>query len=1054
MRYRTTGIVLLGLLIGVFCCFPAWAGTTGKITGTVVDQSTGEPLPGANVVIEGTTLGAAADVDGNYTILYIPPGTYNVHVSVIGYTPVAVTDVRVRIDQSARVNVEMNMEAIEGETVTVVAEKNLIRDDVASSVVAVTAEEVESLPVTNIASVAGLQAGVQNGLEIRGGQAGEALVLMDGVTLRDPRNNLPISTVALSAVKEISIERGGFNAEYGQVRSGIVNVVTREGDKSTYHGNAEFRYSPPAPKHFGISPFDPNSGWLKPYYDNEVCWTGTDNGAWDKYTQDQFPYFKGWNKVSEELMSDSDPDNDLTPINAQRKFMWETRKEPDYSQPDYNIDAGLGGPVPFIGERLGDLRFFTSYRKLREMLLVPLTRPDYVDYDWTLKVTSDISRSMKLTLSSIIGKQFRMAKNWDVDNNNPDWVDIYNLRTPTEISGSMEDRYARLFGTGEFSLADIGHKAFSAKLHHMLNSKTFYEVSLEYFVRDYKTGPPAFRDKTKKYEIAPGYFVDEAPFGYDWDDEVGITSMIFGGFTCKKRDSSVVAATTLKADITSQLNFNNLMKAGVELVYNDLDLDYGTIAPYSNSRFDTRVNYHIFPVRAAMYVQNKLETKGFIMNAGLRLDYSDSNTEWWDVDPYDRLFFTSKYDESLEFNTVESKAQWQLSPRLGISHPITENSKLFFNYGHFKQMPTYESLFNISRATDHRLSSLGDPDLVLAKTISYELGYDHSLPGDILVQAAAFYHDIQDQQNVTRYTSTGGIEYNKITSNSYADIRGFEATVRKTRGRWWTFFANYTYQVTTSGYFGWQYIYQDPSQQKRYDEQTTNLYQQRPLPTPYARLNVSFFTPDDYGFKFAGFYPAGSLLLNILTDWQAGQWQTWNPKNETGVINNVQRVDRYNTLLRLSKTVQLSKIRIMAFMDIDNLFNNKFMSMNNFGGRASDQQYYYDSLHLPKSDAYDNIPGDDRIGDYRKHGVPYQPMFSRGIIDEAVDEGDPGVIYYESTTGRYMEYVDNAWQNVDKARMNKVLDDKAYIDMPNQDSFTFLDPRQIYYGLRISFDLN
>jgi hypothetical protein len=549
MRVAIKISIMLILLAGFLFNLPLWSGTTGKIAGTVIDKSTGDPLPGANVTLVGTMLGSAADVSGNYTILNVPPGTYELKVSVIGYTVVIITDVRVRIDQTARVNVELEMEALEGEAVTVMAERNLIRDDVATSVAAISAKEIEELPVSDIQNVIKLQAGIEDSMKIRGSRANDALFLVDGVTLRDPRNNIPVFNIAMSAVKEISVERGGFNAEYGQVRSGIVNVVTREGEKTGYHGNIEFKYSPPQAKYFGVSPFDKNSFWLKPYFDDAVCWTGTDNGEpftdlndngewdenepfedlngngtltyWDQFTQLQYSDFEGWNAVSERLMSDDDPDNDLSPLGAQRLFMWQTRKQPAYNQPDYNIDVGLGGPVPLISEKLGNLRFFATYKRYREMLVVPLSRDDYVDYNWTLKLTSDISSSIKLTLSGLIGKQFTMQQNYS-----------YNyLRTSNEIASVMGG-YLNLFGTGTFSLADIGHQSFSGKLTHIIDSKTFYEISLEHFSRDYYTRPDTKRDKTTLYEVLPGYYADEAPFGYDNEDEFAVAGDFgFGGFT-------------------------------------------------------------------------------------------------------------------------------------------------------------------------------------------------------------------------------------------------------------------------------------------------------------------------------------------------------------------------------------------------------------------------------------------------------------------------------------------------------------------------------------------
>ena len=1062
--------LLLIIFILLASINPLWSGTTGKIAGAVTDKATGEPLPGANVVIGGTSLGAATDMEGRFSILNVPPGVYDVSVTVIGYAKNTVKDVRVLIDQTARIDFEIEMKEIEFGEIAVVAERNIINEDVATSVVAVTNEQIKELPVSSVSSVVDLQAGVESGMRIRGSGADESLFLMDGITLRDPRNNQPITSIALSSIKEISIERGGFNAEYGQVRSGIVNVVTQDGSKSAYHGNIEFKYSPPHEKYDGISPYDVNSNWLKPYFDDEVCWTGTrgedfedlnanqywDEGepftdkngdgrwtGWDKYTQRQYPEFIGWDQISEDLLSDSDPTNDVSAYGAQQIFKYETRKQPAYDKPDYDIDAGFGGPVPFIGKQLGDLRFFTTYRKHREMLLVPLSREDYVDHDWSMKLISDINPSMKLTISSLIGKRYTMQQNWS----------YYYIRWPGEVASVASSSLGELFGTGTFSLVDIGHKNFSAKLTHLLSPETFYEVSLEHFMRDYYGRPPADRDKTTLTEVVNGYLVDEAPFGYDNDDALGISGMVFGGFTCKRRDNTKVSATTLKADMTSQINFNNLVKAGAEFVYNRLDFDYGEIANYSRDRYEQHIDYLAEPLRAAVYVQDKLETKGFIMNVGLRLDYSNSNTDWWDVDPYDRTFFSAKYNEDDDYNMKKSSSQWQLSPRLGISHPITENSKLFFNYGHFKQMPSYETLFQTARAADGRMYTLGDPNLTLAKTISYELGYDHSLFDTYLIQIAAFYHDIYDKQDQTRYTALSGTVYQKTTSNDYEDIRGFELTLRKNLGRWWTFFGNYTYQVTTRGHFGREQIYQDPSEQKRYDEETSNLYVERPSPTPYARVNLTLNMPTDFGPKLSNTHIFGGYMANFLFTWTAGSFITYNPNSASGITNNVQQTDYLNTILRFSKTFNVKKFRIQAFVDVNNLFNYKRMSLSNFGGKNDDLVLYRESLHLPESDAYDNIPGDDRYGAYRKEGVDYQPMINQYAINYDTFIGETGVIYYDRSTERYVEYVNEAWQNVEQGRLDKLLEDKAYIDMPNRDSFTFLNPRNIFFGLRLSFDL-
>ncbi|NQT24514.1 TonB-dependent receptor [candidate division KSB1 bacterium] len=1045
MQRQARAVLFVLVLLGLCVSSTLWSSTTGKIAGIVIDKETGDPLPGANVVVAGTDMGAAADFKGQYTILHISPGTYSIQVSVVGYAKLTITDIRVRIDQTSRADFVMEMEALEGEAVTVFAERTVIKQDVATSVVSISAEEIQILPVSDVGGVVSMQAGVQDGFRIRGSSNEAALFLLDGVTMRDPRNNQPLTKVALSAVQEISLERGGFNAEYGQVQSGLVNVVTKEGSKTGYHGSFTSRVTPPAPKYYrgnGIPDVhDLDSYWMRPYFDDEVCWTGTDNGEWDQYMREQYPSFNGWNEVSQQLLSNGDPTDDLTPLGAQRVFMYQTRKEPTNNLADYEIDAGFGGPVPFLSSKLGGLRFFTSYRRERDVLLWSATRPDYSDYDWTLQLTSDISPSMKLRVTGVMGNVSTMQDNWNLSAY-PHW--------PNEIAGGTGGSLLfNMFSDWAWSLTDISHQSLATKFTHTLSSKAFYEVSLEHIRRKYNSRPTALRDTSTLVEVIPGYYRDENPFGYWPSTSEGI---VFGPGeqASMARDFSNVRATTLKADFTSQLNFYNMVKAGIELNYNDLDLDYGQIQMQTQGKsYANRVQMRNFPLRLGFYVQDKLESKGFTMNAGLRLDFSNSKTDWWAIDPYDPYFISNKYSDEREFDMTESEGQWQFSPRLGISHPITENSKLFFNYGHFKQMPQYESLFRVQRNASQQLRSMGDPNLTLAKTIEYELGYDHILFNDLFIQLAAFYKDITDQQTTTRYQSINSDIYTLTTSNQYEDIRGFEVTIRKTAGRWFSGFANYTYQVSSSGNFGQAELYQDPSLQKNYDEDTENLYQQRPIPSPYARTNLSLYTPDDFGPALLGHKLLGGFMLNLLLDWNQGGYTTYNPKGASGITNNAQYVNNFDATVRASKTIGYKKMNIQFMVDVYNLFNRLRL-------RDTGSQSYRMSLHLPESEAYDNIPGNDKIGDYREPGVEWQPMEYRALIDKEQAPVNDRPIYYEGSSDEYWKYDSEVgeWALVDQAILDQINADNAYIFNAGPSTFWFLNPRSVIFGARISFDLN
>jgi outer membrane receptor protein involved in Fe transport len=1042
---------LLFLLLLFLFRFSAMAGTTGKISGQVVDKDNREPLPGVNITVEGTSVGGTTDPAGNFTILNIPPGTCSLKASLIGYSPTLVNEVRVYIDQTTRVVFEMVQQTIEVGEVVITAQREAVKRDVSTSVASVTSDEMRSLPVTSVTEVATLQAGVEGGLVIRGGAADQSLFLLDGVTLRDPRNNQPISSVPLSAVKELSIERGGFNAEYGQLQAGIVNVVTKEGAPSRYTISITARYSPPANKYFGNSPFDPNSMWLRPYLDDAVAWTGTRNGAWDTYTQRQYPQFDGWNEISHQMFAAGDP-KALSPAGAQRLFEWQHRKRDDAKASDYNIDFGIGGPflpVPSLNEQLGNLRFFLSYRNQREMLLVPLTRPDYFEDVWSLRFTSDIAKSTKLDLTGTLGRSHNVAPN-DVES-----LGSFDfLRSPDRIAqdftlqpASVE---ARLFLDSYYSLAEVRNGSLAALFTHVLSPTAFFEIRLEHLYRTYNTGPIAPRDTTAKYELFPGYFVDEAPFGFDPINHVGIDGMWMGGHTSTTRDNSRISATTLKGNLTTQLDMYNQVKAGFEVVYNDLQLHYGYVSQQFPNENDT-VNYRRSPVRTAIYVQDKLEFEGWIANLGLRADYSNANSDWPQVDTFNKYFFGGN-NPGVAFPTARAKAQLNFSPRLGISHPITEQSKLFFNYGHFRELPTYEQLLRQSRGFGGTVKQFGNPSLLMAKTIAYELGYDHSLfDNSFLVQLAAFYRDVSDQQGFTEYVSgRNGVDYFQANNNNYQDIRGFEVTVRKTRGPWVNGFINYTYQAVSGGFFDKSAVSDDPTQQQYFDQTINNVPRYRSVPSPYARLSLTFFTPYDLGGSGLTKLLIGDWTVTLLGDWRAGDYVTWNPKQIALASPNLQRVDWWNLNLRLTKTIPLGQLQFTFLMDMSNVFNIKRLNMNAFYD-GKDQQYYFESLHLPTSSAYDNIPGNDKAGNYRKDGVAYQPMEWTNLIGN-VQNPQSNVIYYEKSTARYMNFVNNQWSEVDPGRLKQVLDDRAYIDMPNMASFTFLNPRNAYFGITATID--
>ncbi len=1008
---------LLFFLVLLFSA-TAFAGTTGKIAGHVFDKATGAPLPGVNVILEGTTIGAATNANGYYVILNVPPGKYTMKFSMIGYGEYRVKNVRVEIDLTTTINAKLTAQAISGKEVVIVAKRPIVKKDVSASMMNIGSKVVADLPVETVNQVLTLQAGIEQssrGIVIRGSGPDQTAFMVDGLSMNDERSNLPYAAVSLSSVKEIQVQTGGFNAEYGNVRSGIVNVVTREGNRTRYNGSAIYRYSPPAPKHFGPSLYDPKSYFNRPYLDESVCWTGTNNGAWDQYTRAQYPNFEGWNAISDATFQDSDPTNDLTPAAAKRLYEWQHRRQGDIKKPDYVVDLGFGGPVPFVSKRLGNLRFFLTHFRQRDMFIFPLSRDSYSENHTQLKLTSDITPSMKLVVTSLYGEVYSVSPyNWKTTPTG------HVLKTVSEVANLLNSSSgaSMLYMPGYFSPSAIYRHMIGVKFTHIVSPQTYYEISLEQLSNRYNTYKMADRDTTKKYEIFPGYKVDEAPYGYWGYSVTGIDGMIMGGWMNLGRDKSRNSTTHFSFDLTSQVDQHNQIKTGVQVAYNDYRIRSYTDSPSMNTWTRSMV-YNVFPYRVGVYAQDKLEFQGFIANVGLRWDYSNPNGKWYELSDYDK-YFKAGYGKNIEKDVPrkKTKARWTLSPRVGISHPITENSKLYFNYGHFTQEPFSSYRFRLQRESNGLVTYIGDPNLKLEKTVAYELGFSQNLFNMFLLNIAAYYKDITNQPGWIFYQNiNNSVQYYKAASNNYQDIRGFEFTLNKRVGRWVTGFVNYTYDVASSGYFGLLRYYEDPNKERDYLR--LNPYQSKPHPRPYARANINFHSPNNFWKSWLGFYPLGGWSMNILADWKAGSYATYNPHSLPGIKDNVRWKNWHNVNMRLSKLFNIRHYNVQLYLDIANVFNTKYMSSAAFSDNY-DYLDYMASLHFSWETGVEH--GNDKIGDYRPEGVAYDPM-------EPNPNNDPAI----------------------KARNDKRRKTKSYIDMPNFKALTFLNPRDFTFGIKIDF---
>ncbi len=213
-----------------------FAGTTGKLAGRVLDKQN-EPLPGTNVLLTGTNLGAATDLDGYFHIINIPPGKYEVRFSYIGYKMRLVKNVLISTDQTTNLDAVLEESTIEGEAVSVIAERPVVELNLTSSIATVTSNDIEIMPVRELREIVDLQAGVVDG-HFRGGRLGEVQYQINGVTVNNSYDNSSSLQLDAALLQEVQVISGTFDAEYGQAMSGVVNVVLKSGSER-FAWNAE-----------------------------------------------------------------------------------------------------------------------------------------------------------------------------------------------------------------------------------------------------------------------------------------------------------------------------------------------------------------------------------------------------------------------------------------------------------------------------------------------------------------------------------------------------------------------------------------------------------------------------------------------------------------------------------------------------------------------------------------------------------------------------------------------------------------------------------------------
>ena len=851
--WRRFVVPLVVALVALFAPGRAEA-QTGKISGVVTDASNGQPVEGVQVRVVGTGFGAMTNAAGRFFIISVPPGTYNVEARRIGFQPQERVGVSVLIDVTREVNFAMNASAAQLVTQRIVAEAApLVEAGVTGSVTAIQAEVIEALPVTSISGVLSFQQGfleqpqntdivsfsdtrrnVLSPLRIRGGRGGETLTLIDGFPVNNVVFGGPAFDVSTGAVQQLDFQKGGFEPQYGNALSGIINIATKEGG-TALAGNLEYQTT-------GVG------------------------GALGSTADDLagFELYKGF--VSGPVPGTSNRLRFLLAGQTQNG----ADRVLEFDQDVYQVRGRVGNQLPLAQDVFPGWRAFgydTQHDIFGKLTILPtatskvnLMVVDYerqrlpFDFDYMLTGYNVLNSPVLRTLEDSLA----------VFPNDPsdDYGSIVqgSIRAQRRLYGAtFEQRFDRTSVTARIGRFDQERQTCNFFNGICLASQFADANFTESFVAP----------------ITLPSIAGNSPSG---------TDIFYGG--------EKVSTNVFRVDAQSQVTDHHNFQAGV--FYQRHDIDFTEVRNLGvNQVTAVPLSYKTKPWDAALYFQDRIEYDFLTVKLGARFDYGKATGQFFadpldpnngttarevcngtapglgattpytftdnmgtPADPSDDVTYTGLsactaknqptvgtrpqlLDQATRLaaqdDFAEAEARKAFSPRIGLSFPLSERSTLFFNAGRYSQNPLYNNLYQNTNvglsvgdgctAAQERFDAagvcqptifadaytpayLGNTNLKLEQTTSYEVGYASELARNYALNLTLFSKDQtglsgirQSQQGLSDPGVTygsGAPRYTVIVNQDYATVRGIEMQFRRRITNYWGFDVNYSFSKATT----------------------------------------------------------------------------------------------------------------------------------------------------------------------------------------------------------------------------------------------------------------
>lgn len=905
MKIRTL-IIFCTILITFFTNQYTNAGTTGKVSGYVYDKSTGEPLIGSNVLIEGTTIGAATDKDGYYNLINVRPGKYTLIFRFMGYTPLKIENVEVSVDRTTKIDAELSTESIGIEEVVIKAERPPIQKDRTYSASVVNSETINTMPVTTLQEVIKLQPGVVSTggeLHFRGGRSREVAYLIDGIPVTNSFNQNGGNNVVIenSMVQELEVISGTFNAEYGSAQSGIVNVITKgisdrfQGSFKTYAGDW---VSSQDDVFIGVDDVDPVdekdfqfslSGPIK----RDVLGFSV-SGRYNKSNSLRW-YERRYNPV------------DGWRIAAYKQWFQEQRSD--------DIGATQGIPIP-DSLKTGDG-----------------SKGPLAEYE-------NISLNAKLNYFPFKG--FNIS------------YQTFASINETEGASTSELLNSRRYQPDETGTSNSWSLHHFLSIKHSLSNEFFYTLGFSYQHNNF--GDDYYRKDNKIAQYPDDEGIQPITASAD-----GFSLGDTGGFYTGADDKNFRDLYLVHGNFNWQVNKYNLVKAGFEFKQHkvntydwgyvetkewetkkwlnfdpDPSLDFATYwdlmvnywknwneefnttkyRKYDESEYTNWRDYTIEPIEFSFYVQDKVELGEIIINGGLRFD------AFLPQEKVPANYRTESFLLGSNENLVDASNKYQLSPRLGISFPISDRGVFHAAYGHFFQMPSFEKMYNRPLYTYNAIQLndklLGNADLKPEKTVQYEIGVQQQITDEIAVDVTAYYKDIMNLLGVEKITTIDAVGYRRYINRDYGNSKGITIGLRKTGSGLITGAVNYSFSYSNGSA-------SDPEKLELINSSTqiggdpVQFVDRKILPLDWDQrhtLNVvvNFSRVNDWSVGLIGSLNSGNPYSPEFIE------RYDIPERE--FINRGTKPLRWSVDLKMKKVFDFNNIRYVVFLKIDNLLDH------------------------------------------------------------------------------------------------------------------------------------